>query len=251
MTAPACKALLALRQALSQARGAARCADTRGLVLDSLPVIVCMLIIHTSGCCGRACVTQSRRLVSSSPCPPDKDGEATAMPWRLPSQFHFRRLPTVGAMEGAKRKAGIDAFFAPVAKKPPTGQPVGQSDAVLASPAPAAGLAQPPVADDGLTVRVLSSRVLSVMYRSRAWSQAEQRRRASVNKALALAKAAHLRACAAADGARAEGRPPRLVELLVGDDWASALQSALQAPSFKSLEAVCLCFAARLGRPNH
>jgi hypothetical protein len=62
-----------------------------------------------------------------------------------------------------------------------------------------------------------------------------------VNKALALAKKAHLKACAAADGARCEGRPPRLVELLVGDDWAEALQPALEAPRFKALEVVSVC----------
>ena len=58
-------------------------------------------------------------------------------------------------MEGAKRKAGIDAFFTPVAKKPTLG-----SEAAVNTPAaPTAGPAPPPAADDGLTVRMLLSRV--------------------------------------------------------------------------------------------
>jgi hypothetical protein len=53
-------------------------------------------------------------------------------------------------MEGAKRKAGIDAFFTPVAKKP-----FEQSAAAEAAvnTAPAAGPAPPLAEDDGLTVR--------------------------------------------------------------------------------------------------
>ena len=72
-----------------------------------------------------------------------------------------------------------------------------------------------------------------------------------MNKVLALAKAAHLKACAAADGARREGRPPRLVELLVGEDWASALQPALEAPSFKALEAVSVCACSAPALSHH
>ena len=144
-------------------------------------------------------------------------------------------------MDGSKRKAGsIESFFQPPAAKKQQPEAV-----VVVEPA-----VEPAVASDsGLTVCLSHLRPPLRSLTRRV--QPEQQRRIRVNRALALAKATHLRACAAADTARRDGRQPRLAELLVGEDWSTALQTALNAASFRALEAVRVMCSRHPTEPLH
>ncbi len=154
-------------------------------------------------------------------------------------------------MEPAKRRLGsIDSFFAavPAAKR-------GRDEAAAAAPAAATdcdgAAAGTPSAtaegEDALTVREREAgmppaerffRLVRLTFSLYRRPQTEQRRRAEVNKALALARKAHASACAVADAARRDSRNPALRELLVWDDWTEAWAPDMSRESFKALEAV-------------